>query len=501
CGVQHGNVVAMPRASRKASAAPNKKIVKTYPYHDEQGNVLFECVRYEPKDFKQRRPVGGGKFEWNLKGVRKVLYRLPELLAADPNAPVFIPEGEKDVDNLVALGLIATCNPMGASKGARSKWDAAILEPLHGRIRIFLPDNDRVGKDHAVAGATLLSVQPGKSYILELPGLGEHGDVTDWLTQSADNGADALRAMLETLAEFVPPQPPEIIEQRVEKQEGDGVNAYTDTRNARRLVAKYGEQIRFDHTRGVWRMWDNKVWAQDETERIMRLSKDIVKDIHKELKAKYLEPKEYREELKEILATESTGRLKAMSANARSDVYATHKTWDPDPYLFNCGNGTIDLRTGELLSHRPERWQSKIGMAKYDPDAKCPKWDQFLLRIFDNDQELIDFVQRSVGLSMIGEVIEHVLYVMWGAGANGKSTFLNVIMEIFGDYARVAAPDLLMARDTPQHSTNIAELRGVRMVSTVETNQGSRLSEALVKMLTGGEVRNARFLFQDAFEY
>ena len=499
CGVTHNEAPSAPKRARKQATLGT--IVCTYPYHDESGILLFEVVRYrDPKDFRQRKPLGDGKYEWAVSGIRKVLYRLPELLQSGTETPVFVPEGEKDVDNLRALGLTATCNPGGASKGNRSKWTDAMVTPLHGRHVIFLPDNDRPGKDHAIAGAALLKGRAKSLHIVELPGLSEGGDASDWLAGNPTDAKEALLAMVAELPVYEPPDPPEEIIDRSGEDREKGTS-FTDTRNARRLVAKHGEQIRFDHTRGQWRLWDGTVWAHDETEQIMRHAKGVVRDMHKEIRTWGLEPKEYREARHEVLKVESTGRLKSMCENARSDVYATHKTWDNDPYLFNCANGTVDLRTGELLPHRPERWQSKIAPVPYEPDAKCPKWEEFLARIFGDDTELIEFVQRSVGLSMIGEVLENILYVMWGTGANGKSTFLKVIMKVLGDYSRAAASDLLMYADNPQHSTAIAELRGVRMVATVETNAGGRISEATVKMLTGGDERNARFLFQDAFTY
>ena len=114
--------------------------IATYAYHDENGELLFEVVRYQPKGFAQRRPDGTGGWIWNLDQVRRVLYRLPEILAADPNEPVFIVEGEKDVDALRALGLAATTNPGGAGK-----WRSEYGESLRGRQVVALPDNDAVG--------------------------------------------------------------------------------------------------------------------------------------------------------------------------------------------------------------------------------------------------------------------------------------------------------------------------------------------------------------------
>ena len=126
-----------------------RKIVATYDYVDEQGVLLFQSVRYVPKDFSQRRPDGSGGWLWNLDGVRRVLYGLPELLGADPEQPVFIPEGEKDRNRLVFLGLVATCNPMGAKK-----WSPEYNGPLADRHVVILPDKDKDGEQHGVMVGT-----------------------------------------------------------------------------------------------------------------------------------------------------------------------------------------------------------------------------------------------------------------------------------------------------------------------------------------------------------
>lgn len=136
-----------------------RHIVATYDYRDEDGALLYQCVRYEPKDFRQRRPDGNGGWIWNIKGVRRVLYRLPELLASDPDETVWIVEGEKDVESLRALGLIATCNVFGASKANHNgggKWRSEYNEYFRGRRVVIIPDNDESGQKHACNIATHL---------------------------------------------------------------------------------------------------------------------------------------------------------------------------------------------------------------------------------------------------------------------------------------------------------------------------------------------------------
>lgn len=171
------------------SAPAVSRIIATYDYKDETGTLLFQAVRSEPKRFFQRRPNGAG---WtnNLEGVRRVLYRLPELLKADISLPVFIVEGEKDVDNLRSrIGVIATCNPAGAGK-----WKNEYCEFLKGRRCVILPDNDDVGEQHANTVARSLLNHADSVSVLHLPGLPEKGDVSDWLTSG--NTLEDLNALL-----------------------------------------------------------------------------------------------------------------------------------------------------------------------------------------------------------------------------------------------------------------------------------------------------------------
>lgn len=177
-------------ASPNGNGKPGKRrIVKTYDYRDEAGTLLFQDVRYEPKDFRQRRPKPSGGLEWSVKGVRVVPYRLPELLS-DPTKVVCVPEGEKDVDNLARIGVTATTNAGGAGK-----WTAEHAKHLAGRHVVILPDNDKPGRDHAAQVAASLQGIAATIKVVELPGLPEKGDVSDWI--AAGGTKDQLRQLAE----------------------------------------------------------------------------------------------------------------------------------------------------------------------------------------------------------------------------------------------------------------------------------------------------------------
>ncbi len=512
---------------QRRSEPPRGRVETRYPYRDERGELLFEVERWFPKDFRQRSPDPKAASGWtySTKGVRKVPFRLPELLG-DPPSPkgILIVEGEEDVNAARdRLGIPATCNPGGAGK-----WSAAMMQILadRGRIPVILPDHDdldakgrRAGQDGAEKTARLAHELGLRPRMLAPFGDGGGYDLRDWIR---DGGT---REQLLELIKAAPVWTPlealtgsNILSLPHMDGGGGGENrengyhhgpnglpSFTDTRNAERLVDLCGEVVRKDHTRGGssvlkgWRLWDGVRWALDETQQVMAKAKAVVKKLPDEV------PQGLNSEVqgglwRAALACESTNRLHALLDNAGHLLPASHETWDQNPYLLNCQNGTLDLRTGDLLAHQPDRYQSKLAPVDYDPAMPTPVWDAFLERVFAGDAELVAFVQRGIGMSLVGAVLEHVLFVMFGRGGNGKGTFIKVWLNLLGEYAREGALDLFTETKYPQHPTSIAELNGVRFVATGEGPQ-QRFDERVVKMLTGGDVRNARFMHQDAFTY
>jgi putative DNA primase/helicase len=213
--------------------------------------------------------------------------------------------------------------------------------------------------------------------------------------------------------------------------------------------------------------------------------------------------------LKWALESESAKRINAMLDLARSepDIPILPGQMDGDPWLFNCPNGTLDLRTGEVREHRRQDHITKLCPTPYEPEAQCPTWERFLGAVFPTDDgepdaDLITFVQRLLGRCLTGDVSEQQLPIFWGSGANGKSTLINAVLDALGpDYAMKANADLLMVSRGERHPTELAGLFGMRLVVASETHQGRRLNEALVKDLTGGEPIRARRMREDFWEF
>jgi putative DNA primase/helicase len=197
CGVRHDT----GPADLVGHEAPQKtKIKEAYDYRSAEGNSVFQVVRFDPKDFRQRRPNGRGGFTWSLNGVERVLYRLPELLNADPSETVFVPEGEKDADRLAGLGLVTTTNPGGARK-----WRDEYTAALKGRRVAILQDNDEEGRKHVEKIARALYGRAASVKVVVLPGLPEKGDVSDWL--DAGNAVEELLRVVDETPQWEPPSP------------------------------------------------------------------------------------------------------------------------------------------------------------------------------------------------------------------------------------------------------------------------------------------------------
>ena len=208
-------------------------------------------------------------------------------------------------------------------------------------------------------------------------------------------------------------------------------------------------------------------------------------------------------EPKLAVAIASAKTVYAVERLARSDrrLAATTEQWDCDPWLLNTPTATIDLRTGSARPHQATEYVTKLTGVAADAGCAAHIWKQFLHRITGGDAELSCFLQRVAGYALTGSTQEHALFFLYGAGANGKSTFINAITAAAGDYHRAASIETFTASSGERHPTDLAGLRGARLVTSVETEEGRRWAESKIKALTGGDKIAARFMRQDFFEY
>jgi putative DNA primase/helicase len=189
-----------------------------------------------------------------------------------------------------------------------------------------------------------------------------------------------------------------------------------------------------------------------------------------------------------------------MQCSYDPELVVSQAQLDADLLAIAIENGTLDLKAMTVRPSRREDYITRLAPVRFDPDAPCPEWEKFLEEILP-DPELRAFVQRAVGYSMTGITSEHALFLLYGMGANGKSTFLEVLRFILGDYSSTADFNTFLSRKGQSIRNDIARLRGVRFVTAIESEKGKRLDEGIVKVLTGGDTVAARFLFKEHFEF
>jgi len=293
--------------------------------------------------------------------------------------------------------------------------------------------------------------------------------------------------------------PSKPVDKPVEKIDREG---FTDMGNAKRLVKRWGDRIRYVGAFKKWFVWDGTRWQQDETGAIMRAAKDTV--LHMYRVAPQIADGDKRQRwLKFAMNSESRNRLENMIHLAQTErkIVVKAEKLDANQWLLNCRNATVDLSIGKVREQAPADMITKRIEVSYDPKARCHTWLKFLNRIMNNDAELVEFLQRAVGYTLTGETTEQCLFFMYGTGRNGKSTFIETLLLLLGEYASKTPTETLMARDRAGISNDVARLAGKRLVVARETDENQYLAEATIKDLTGGDKVTARFLHQEFFDF
>jgi putative DNA primase/helicase len=470
------------RHETPAATKQRRKIAATYKYVDEAGGLLFEVIRYEPKDFRQRRPDGHGDWVWNLGHTRRVLYHLPQVVAAVAvRKPIFICEGEKDVEALCAAGSVATCSPHGAGR-----WNPEYSEFLLGADVTIVQDKDEPGRKHAQAVAASVGPLAATVRIVEAA-IGK--DAADHLAAGKD------------LAAFLVVEPTEPLES-TSLNPGNAVNL-THVGNGIRFAAICADRVKYDPARGwliydrasgVYRLDDLRAEALAKTE-VPRALLEAALEERDESKRKAL--------LKWHMSSESRQAVAATLEMARSEpgMAARADDFDADPDLVCAVDCIIDTRTGARLPHDPRALMTRRLGTTYDPGAACPLWMRHLETVTGGSQSLARFIQQYVGMSLTGHTWEQCLAIFYGAGANGKSVTTETIRVACGTYATNADPKTFMAKRGDTSSNGLARLAGARLVTAAETGASHQLDEALVKQVTGSEPVTTRFLFREFFEF
>ena len=282
----------------------------------------------------------------------------------------------------------------------------------------------------------------------------------------------------------------------------DAVFNRTDAGNGEHFARLYGDRLRFDHRRRSWLIWAGHWWREDDQNLVRRFAKDAARERYGGA-TEIADLDERAREARFAIGSENRQRLDAMLRAAESEppLSDAGDSWDAEPWLLGVANGVLNLRTGSLRPGAAGDRITRHTQIPFDPAATCPRWERFLEEVLRGDAELIDYIWRAAGYGLTGVVSEQCVFMCHGSGANGKSVFLAILRETLGQYAFNAPFSTFEAKDRSSIPNDLAALAGRRLVTASETNEGSRLNEARLKALTGGDPITARFLHGEFFTY
>ena len=262
---------------------------------------------------------------------------------------------------------------------------------------------------------------------------------------------------------------------------------------------------RYNSERGIWFVYDGVVWQPDmENLKVAELAKYLADKLY--LFALKITEEDVRKRfIDRVRKLQQRKHRDTMLKDAKSVFPLSMKQYDQDIYLFNCKNGTLDLRTMEFREHRPEDFLTKVSPVIYAPDADCPRWRTFITEIMQGDKARADYLQKAIGYSLTGDTRMECLFILYGpTSRNGKGTTMESILRIMGEYGKNADPTMLQAKFNSQSggpSEEIARLAGSRFVNISEPEKKITLDAALTKRLTGNDTITARYLHENSFEF
>lgn len=466
-----------PTRSVKRGAAVDElgKATAKWDYLDAQGQLIAVVYRYDPPGSrKEFRP-------WDAKRRKmappdpRPLYNQPGMANAEQ---IVLVEGEKCAQALIDLGICATT----AMHGANAPIDKTDWSPLAGKSVLIWPDCDKPGWEYAMQAAqAALAAGAADCHVL-LPAEDKSGG---W--DAADAIADGF-----DVAGFIASGP------RMTIKSTKGVIAQessvwaTDDALALEFTSRYGEDWRYCATWGQWLMWTGKRWKTDDTLLVGHLIRSIGREAALKADSHRIASK---------LA--SAGTVSSVERLARMDRRhaATTDEWDAELWLLNTPKGVVELRTGAMRAHQRTDLMIKMTAGSLVPNSRCDTWLRFIEEATEHDKALEAYLQRVFGYCLTGSTREHALFFLYGTGANGKSVFVNTLLAVLGDYGINAPMETFMASRNDRHPTELAILRGARLVVAAETEQGRSFNESRVKELTGGDQITARNLYQPFFTY
>lgn len=292
------------------------------------------------------------------------------------------------------------------------------------------------------------------------------------------------------------------------KKLGNDIYKYglNDTGNAHRFIDTYGENLRYNVEAKMWMFYNGKYWQMDSFNNVKNLAEELIEQMKTQAFKISDDEKEYKKEfIKNVNRLCSSKGKEAMLKEAQhlNTIPVVFDDFDKDQYLLNCNNGIVDLKTGKLIPHNKEFMLSKSTHIDFN-DKKSPKlFLKTIYEIYQNNNDLIDYVLRVLGYCLSGDMMEQCLWFFNGDGSNGKSLLLELMVNLLGDYSTFASAELLLdTKNMHNHKSELATLKNKRLVVLNEFNQGNKLDIARMKDLVSGNSEIvACFKYQNEFTF
>jgi putative DNA primase/helicase len=263
----------------------------------------------------------------------------------------------------------------------------------------------------------------------------------------------------------------------------------TEDSLAQTFAAQYTDRLRYDHTVGRWYEWDGDIWRPEHTNLVFHWARQVCR-----ISA---------QDNRKMIGLSKAATASAVEKFCRADraFAVTHEMWDRDPWLLGTPNGTVDLRTGILREAMQADFITKATSVAPASTADCPVWLRFMHEVTLGDADLIRFLQQFLGYCLTGVTNEQKFIFIYGVGQNGKTTILETAAAVLSDYAQTAPMTTFLASQQDRHPTELAMLRGSRLVAAAETQEGRSWNEVIIKQVTGTDRLAARFMRQDFFTF
>lgn len=485
-----------------------RKIQAVYNYVSCNGSYAFTKIRLDGKKLLYGI-LENERFSYGLprstpKKSLKAIYGSVKALnkAITEGKPIFIPEGEKDVDTLTKQGYTAF------TYGGVNDWQADFAELVKGADVVVFADNDIPGK--AVADTILRDIQSvvkSAKIIVPMPDIPK-ADISDYF--QAGHTKQEFEQMINAVTENrmeCDTEPQKAINKPLEEVLRDLHAEHYETSDkgfGRLFATVFKDKHRYNPSRKDFMLFDGKKWVDDTEGLSARASAKDLSDalvryaVNVDTEGKYL---------KAVAPLCNIRNRNNMLQDSRDVFFFTNEELDKDDYLLNLQNGTLDLSKNEprFIEHSPDLLLSKICNVEYQPGATCKEWEKFLLEIMQGDTEKIQYLQKIAGLSLTGNTQEEACFILYGSTTrNGKSTFCETLIHLLGDYALTMKPETLAVKqnlDSRQASGDIARLAGCRFCNASEPPKRMLFDTALLKSLLGRDSITARHLHQREFSF